>query len=296
MIDLTLLPGTGKALELRAGTVLRIEQISGGQCVDFNCFNLADYREHLHVGRTRTVHGLNPTKGDYLWSAPPRERQMMFILEDTARCNDTLFPGCSAFLYETRYGFLDHTNCRDIQSEAQREYGLTPDDVHDSLNLFMSTSVIDGRPVIHKQTTKPGDYVELLALIDVLAVPNVCGDDVMLNSNFSLKPVRIQLRQATNSELTLPRIVKGRNQKTAADFRQSIIKTDRKLKRDPTYVPEFTNVPVTECVVSVELTEEEVKKLNVLHSVDRYGEDIGASLRDVLFSWLHDKAPSLLGI
>ena len=36
-------PGTGKAIELRRGMILRIEQIEGGQCVDFNCFNLHDY-------------------------------------------------------------------------------------------------------------------------------------------------------------------------------------------------------------------------------------------------------------
>ena len=36
-------PGTGKALELLRGQFLRIEQIEGGQCLDFNCFNLHDY-------------------------------------------------------------------------------------------------------------------------------------------------------------------------------------------------------------------------------------------------------------
>ena len=67
-------PGTGKAIALRAGQILRIEQVEGGQCVDFNCFNLHDYKEFMHCGRTRTVHGFNPSTGTFLWSAPPRER------------------------------------------------------------------------------------------------------------------------------------------------------------------------------------------------------------------------------
>ena len=62
---------------------------------------------------------------------------MMYMLADTVRANDVMFPRCSANLYESVYGFRKHTNCHDIQSEAQREYGLTPDDVHDSFNLFM---------------------------------------------------------------------------------------------------------------------------------------------------------------
>ena len=40
--QLTLEPGTGKAIELLAGQILRIEQVEGGQCVDFNAFNLHD--------------------------------------------------------------------------------------------------------------------------------------------------------------------------------------------------------------------------------------------------------------
>jgi uncharacterized protein len=68
-------PETGKALEVKAGQILRIDQIEGLQCVDFNCFNLHDYKEFMRCGRTRTVHGFNPTKGAFLWSAPPRTQR-----------------------------------------------------------------------------------------------------------------------------------------------------------------------------------------------------------------------------
>src|SRR5450755_1044381 len=165
-------PGTGKAIELLKGQILRIEQVEGGQCADFNCFNLHDYKEFMHCGRTRTVHGFHPTTGTFMWSAPPRERAMLYILEDTVGRNDVLFPRCSAYVYEASYGFAVHTNCHDIQAEAQREYGLTPDDVHDSFNLFMCTGVDpDGHAFMTRQTTRPGDHVDLLALMDVLAVP-----------------------------------------------------------------------------------------------------------------------------
>lgn len=123
LFEWTMLPGTGKAIELLKGQVLRIEQVEGGQCVDFNCFNLHDYREFMHCGRTRTVHGFNPSRGTFMWSAPPRERAMLYILADTYGRNDVLFPRCSAYLYESAYGFDAHTNCHDIQAEAQREYG-----------------------------------------------------------------------------------------------------------------------------------------------------------------------------
>lgn len=280
-------PGTGKAIELLTGQILRIEQIEGGQCVDFNCFNLHDYKEFMHTGRTRTLHGINPTRGSFMWSAPPRERAMMYILEDTVGCNDVMFPRCSAHLYESVYGLPVHTNCHDIQSEAQREYGLTPDDVHDSFNLFMVTGVDEGMPYITRQSSKPGDYIDLLALIDVLAVPNVCGADIMKTSNFSIKPVRLSIYLAGDDDLdavpSLPAPLPS--QRTPADFKIKHIKAERELTRDPQYVAQFTNVPIVYRDLTVTLDADEYQLLQRVKLTDIYGNDDGAALRDIVFSW-----------
>jgi uncharacterized protein YcgI (DUF1989 family) len=279
-------PGTGKALEVLTGQLLCVEQIEGAQCVDFNAFNLHDYKEYMHAGRTRTLHGLNPGPGDVLWSAPPRERAMMLVLADTVHCNDVMFPRCSANLYESVYGLPVHTNCHDIQAEAQREYGLTPDDVHDSFNLFMCTEFRDGRGFIKRQHSGPGDHVELLALMDVLAVPNVCGADIMRTSNFSIKPVKLQVWQASERDLALaPAQTTWATQRTPAQFRQALIKTDRPLRRDPAYRPQFTNVPLSFSEIEVALDDAERASLRAADLAGYYGADEGAALRDVLFSW-----------
>jgi len=287
-------PGTGKALELRKGSLIRIEQIEGGQCLDFNCFNLDDYKEYFHCGRTRTLHGIHPTKGDFLWSAPPRERAMMYILEDTAGCNDVMFPRCSANLYESVYGFDVHTNCQDIQAEAQREYGLTPDDVHDSFNLFMCTGVDEnGRTFITRQASKPGDHVEMLALMDVLAVPNICGADVMRTSNFSIKPAKIQIFEASEADLAaVPPLRTWRTQRTVADFKVKAIRTERKLSRDPAYQAEFPNAPIEYEAIDVPLDAAEMAALQRLARHDLYGPQIGDALRDIIFSWWEETRPA----
>jgi len=290
LFEWLLQPGTGKAIELLAGQILRIEQVEGLQCVDFNCFNLHDYKEFMHCGRTRTVHGFNPTKGSFMWSAPPRERALVYILEDTVGRNDVLFPRCSAYLYESAYGFDAHTNCHDIQAEAQREYGLTPDDVHDSFNLFMCTEVtLQGRATITRQETKPGDHVDLLALTDLLAIPNVCGADVMRTSNFALKPIRLSVFEASEAEMAgVPKVPVLRSQRTPKDFRNPVIKADRALSRDPVYVPAFTNVPIVLEDVAVTLSGEEAGLLERLRQ-PVYGADDGAALRDVLFTWWEER-------
>jgi uncharacterized protein YcgI (DUF1989 family) len=290
IVDIVLEPGTGKAIELRRGQVLRIEQTEGGQCADFNCFNLHDYKEFMHTGRTRHIEGMNPTKGSFLWSAPPRERPMLYILEDTVGTNDTLYPRCTGVLYEYQYGFAEHTNCHDIQAEAQREFGLTPDDVHDSFNFFMHTGVgANGEPFIASQKAKKGDYVEVLALIDVLAVPNVCGADVTVTSNFSLKPLRVKIFEASTADLAAPPSPpKFKNQRTPADFKVKQIKSDRELARDGTYRPEFTNVPIRIQDVPVTLTDSEYATLQAYRKIEGYGDSDEEALRFVLFSWWID--------
>ena len=280
-------PGCGKALEVLRGQILRIEQVAGGQCADFNCFNLHDYKEFMHTGRTRHMHGLHPGKGDFLWSAPPRERPMVYILEDTVGTNDALYPRCSGFLFEYHYGLPVHTNCHDIQAESQREYGLTPDDVHDSLNFFMHTGIDQaGRPYIASQKSKKDDYVDLLMLIDTLAVPNVCGADVMLTSDFELKPLRLTVFEAIDADMArVPETPRYSNQRTPADFKIKQIKADRELRREPDYSPEFTNVPITLTELDIPLGADEAGMLQAIKATGRYGDTDGEVLRFVLFSW-----------
>lgn len=284
-------PGTGLALELRRGQVLRVEQVAGGQCADFNCFNLHDYREAFHTGRTRQLHGIHPSVGDFLWSAPPRERPMAVIVTDTVGSNDVLFSRCSGFLFEWLFGLEQHTNCHDIQAEAQRAYGLTGDDVHDSFNMFMATSV-DAAGAMHvgPNVARPGDHLELMALMDVLAVPNVCGSDVMSTSGFALKPLRVTVSEGDPAVLATfdahPMTRRFTNQRTPEDCADVAIKQDRALRRNPTYEADFPHVPLRSEQVSVFLTEGQARHLEAMAAAAGSGVSVPEVLRSVVLSWV----------
>jgi hypothetical protein len=147
----------------------------------------------------------------------------------------------------------------------------------------------EGKAVISRQDTHPGDHVDLLALVDVLAVPNVCGADVMRTSNFSLKPIRLTVFEATEADLaTVPPTPVLRSQRTPRDFRQPHIKADRELTRDPAYTPAFTNVPIRIEELAVTLTEEEAALFDAVR-LPLYGDDEGAALRDLLFTWWEER-------
>jgi uncharacterized protein YcgI (DUF1989 family) len=254
-------PTTGRAIPVLKGHILHVEQVGMGQALDFNAYNLHDYKEYFHAGRTRVMHGLHPRKGDHLWTNPPRDRVMFTIIEDTVGTNDVNFPRCTAFRYEYRYGFSGyppHSNCADIFAEAIREWGLTPDDVHDSFNGFSNTGVTpEGTLYFDRSIARKGDYLEFLAHIDTLAVPVSCGSDLSMSANFDPKGLNIAIFEGNDEDKLKLSTKKYDHQRTVEQFKVREIKADRELRRDPNYVPEWPWMEAVKERISIEVTLDE---------------------------------------
>ena len=144
----------------------------------------------------------------------------------------------------------DQPNCQDTLAEAAGEYGLTPDDIHDSLNFWMNTEWDHIGSYTVWNTGRPGDYVDLLALMDVLAVPVTCGSgNLWVTSNFSYKPIQVQVFEATRQTAAVAEREWKQNcslktQRTLKDFknhRQS--KRSPELEPDPNYKPRLREFP-----------------------------------------------------
>lgn len=180
------------------GEVLRIRQIEGEQCVDFNVFDLADATSHLSVGTMRRD-GFRVQPGSVLWSNPPRTQALMAVLDLSDTCTtDLLGPRCTAPLFERAFGLSSQPNCQDTMAEAIREFGLRPEDVHDSMNMWMDTAWDDIGWYTSTNTGRRDDYIDLLALTDVLAVPIVCGSgNVFVTSNYAYHPIGIEVFPTT---------------------------------------------------------------------------------------------------
>jgi uncharacterized protein len=259
-------PISGRALPLHKGEVLRITQVEGEQCVDFNCFNLHDYKERMSVGHMR-VQGIRVREGHIAVSAPPRYRPMLAIIHMAETCiTDLLGARCDATSGELEYGLVPRTNCQDTLAEAIREYGLTPDDVHDSFNMWMHTIWGESFHSIRNIGPK-GDYVDLLALMDVLAVPVTCGSgDIGQVSNFGFKSIQVQIFEASvQSQALMDHFLKQttgfRNQRTRGDFRVNTIRAERKLRADPNYDPVFRAYPIVESEIEVSIDRKTIAKI-----------------------------------
>jgi len=303
--DLVLQPISGKAVPVHAGEVLRIIQVDGEQCVDFNAFNLHDYKERMDVGSSRGSTGFRPKKGDIICSNPPRYRPMIGILEMSPTCQtDVLGRTCHATLFEMSFGLERHTNCQDTIAESISEYGLTPDDVHDSFNMWMNSEWDStGKVWTIANTGRKGDFVDLVAFFDILAVPLICGSgDIRWTSNFSFKPIQIQVLEASPDTKAIVDRVKTRygrfkNQRTVDKFRVKDIKADRELRRVPGWKPQFVNFPIEVEDTTVKLNQAEYRQAVSLQE-QGFGRDVGDVVRRGVMIWAnkHLAAPRQLKI
>jgi uncharacterized protein YcgI (DUF1989 family) len=266
-LDLTLQPVSGKAIPVMKGEVLRIQQIEGEQCVDFNCFNLHDYKEQMSAGHMRRE-GFRMSEGRFIWSNPPRFRPMMQLIHLPPTCStDLLGPRCAGVLFERALGLMDHPNCQDTLAESIAEYGLTPDDVHDSLNFWMNTQWDHIGWYTTWNTGQAGDHVDLLATMDVLAVPAVCGSgNVFVTSNFAYKPIRLQVFEASSStsgiaERQWHENSSLKNQRTLDDFVFKDINIEPELRPDLSYVPEFKKWPMRARDIDVVFSDAEYRRM-----------------------------------
>ena len=288
-------PVTGRAVPVMQGEILKIELLEGPQCVDFNCFNLHDYKDRMSVGHMRRYGGFRVHPGSVLWSAPPRFNPLMVLLDKPDTCvTDILGARCNAVTFERERGYPGlHTNCQDCQAEAIREYGLSPDEVHDCLNFWMNTGWDDAGtfiPNVKRNRGRKGDTVTLIATNDVLAVPNVCGSgDVSNTSNYFFRPIKIQILERSSDSIGLTQLLRKRymgfkNQRTVADFRNPAIRTERELTRDPSYKPEYVNYPLEVHELEIELDEADLRQVGRLITRG-LAEDAEDAVRSGAMTW-----------
>lgn len=290
-LEVVLEPVTGKAVEVRRGEVFRIEQLVGGTCVDFNAFNLHDHKEFLDCGFTRSFQSFDPRTGEFIWTNAPRGRPMFGILDIADTCElDLVGHRCNRVFQELGWNEPAHPNCQDSLAEAIREYGLTPDDVHDSYNLWMATTIDPkGRRTFNWNPARKGDVIDLLAMFDVLAASCICGlGDLVGINNYGFEPVRVQVFEGSDQTRELVDRVEERWGDMEAQDRTDDIEMPvhaaRTLERDPGYVPNYRPVPET-TKLEVDLGPEEASVVHGLLRTGVYGSDEGEALRAAFMRW-----------
>ena len=174
----------GRGFRIRAGQILRVVQIEGGQVCDFNAWSAENPREYFWAGRTRIIESAHLTKGNRLWSVEPWMRVMFTIREDTvshapspagARFHDLFYPRCNRRYHQLFFDEHDRPNCHMNLTRVAAGFGIGEELVHDTLNVFMKTGIdANDRIFAEEPDAKRGDYVDLEAEMDCLVAISAC--------------------------------------------------------------------------------------------------------------------------
>lgn len=199
----TIQGGASWSQVLRRGTALRITDLQGGANAgaifyNFECpverYNMPDTLKAQHIARL--------TKGFVLYS--DMGRILCSIIEDTVGWHDPLGGTSSAKLVQEKYGTSRYQELRNDYHKnghssfliEMGKWGLGPRDLVANVNFFSRVSVAeDGSMSFAPGNSKPGDYLELRAEMNVLAILNTCQHPLDPNPKYEPKPVRMSLRR-----------------------------------------------------------------------------------------------------
>lgn len=176
---------------LNKGDVLRLIDIEGQQAVDFLCYNLDNRTERYNAANTIKLNkSIYLGKGSVLWSVQARE--MMTILQDTCGLHDTLAGCCSVEIDKVRYGTDNQRGCQQNFEAELARHGMGEKDIVANINFFMYVPVAaDGHIAIADGVSKPGDYVDLRAEMDLLVVLSNCPQQNNPAAGFKPTPIRV---------------------------------------------------------------------------------------------------------
>ena len=104
---------------------------------------------------------------------------MFEVVEDTAKSIDLLIAACDERRYLVDYGVENHRSCVANFEEVLKPYGITRKVFPEPVNIFQKTKIEpDGKLIQQPCPTKPGDYMVLKALMDVIAAVSACPMDL----------------------------------------------------------------------------------------------------------------------
>lgn len=182
-------PRTGIGFILKKDQQLKIIDLEGEQVADFICYNLHDKKEYLSSGRTIDYAGtIYPGKSDPFYSN--RSNIMFDIIEDTVGRHDFLLTPCSAEMFRIIYGHeKPHHGCFGNICQALQHYGILPDDIPVTFNVFMNVSVngTTGKIEVLPPLSKAGDYIVIKPRMDLVVALTACSAG--MSNNFSFKPI-----------------------------------------------------------------------------------------------------------
>jgi hypothetical protein len=183
---------------VKKGQTIRIIDSEGQQAVDTIFYRAGDFAERYSAQDTLRVQG-SAYVGVGTKVMSNEGNVMLVVTADTSGRHDTSAGACSCesntvrFGHETRYLHA----CRDNFVLEVTKHGMGKRDIVPNINFFMNVPIEpSGEMTIVDGLSKPGDYVELVAAMDVLCVISNCPQINNPCNGFNPTPIEVLIWEA----------------------------------------------------------------------------------------------------
>ena len=202
--DLRIRASTARAYEVKAGEFIQVIDVEGRECSDFQCFDAArldgGVEAALDATITRSLMGASyPMPGLYAKYFTHDFQPMVEIIHDTVGRHDTFNTACNAKYYEDM-GYPGHINCSDNFNSVLDPYGIAPRRGWEAINFFYNTNLDDSNQLFFEEPwSRPGDYVLLEALTDLICVSSACPCDIDAANGWQPTDIHVRVYPATST-------------------------------------------------------------------------------------------------
>ncbi|MDB4099530.1 aminomethyltransferase family protein [Candidatus Thioglobus sp.] len=192
------------AYKVKAGEYIQVIDVEGQQCSDFQAFIEDDLNNNIELCLDPTV-----TRSQMLASYPAPGTHDKFynqnsvplveVIQDTVCRHDTFGLACNAKYYEDR-GFPGHISCTDNFNLSLAEYGVNPRRNWAAVNLFFNTAIEECHSLTSDVSwSRPGDYVLLRAVNDLVCVSSACPDDTTSANGWNPSDIHVRIYDKSNT-------------------------------------------------------------------------------------------------
>lgn len=203
LTDFNIQPGHAQTYEVKKGEFIQILDVKGRECSDFQAFSLRaldkGLEREIDPTTTRSLMGsLYPAPGIFnkYWTVD--QEALVEIVQDTCGRHDMFGLACTARYYED-LGYPGHINCSDNMNMGLAKFDVRPRGGWPAINFFFNTMLDDTNAIgMDDPWSRPGDYVLLRALSDLVCVSSACPCDVDPANGWN--PTDIQVRTYRESE------------------------------------------------------------------------------------------------
>jgi aminomethyltransferase len=202
-LDFRVDKATALAYEVKAGEYIQVLDVEGKQCSDFLAFHRAKLEDGRESGLdstvTRSLMGnAYPTPGLQGKFYDPDMDPLVEVVRDTVGRHDTFALACTAKYYEDM-GYPGHVNCSDNFNAELDPYGIERRKGWPALNFFYNTS-FDSAMVLtmDEPWSRPGDYVLLRAMNDLVCASSACPDDIDPANGWQITDVHVRVYAPEN--------------------------------------------------------------------------------------------------